>query len=319
MAASLLGASGCSYLNRGPSEREQKQERADQAVRVGASLAEEGRLQEALQQFALAIEQNPTLTTAHLGMGEIYEVNEDYQAAEVAYRRAAEVEPANFTAQYKHGLMLQVLDRVSEAIRAYLRALAIRPGDFGANLNLATAYLELNEPRQSLTYARRAVELDPRSGPARMNLGAVYARLGRHNDAVREYQAAAELMDLTPKLLLNLADSLGKAGRHQEMVNTLSQLNRIDPSAQSWERTGYAYFQLRRYSRAIEAFRKAIEADPRHYPALNGVGVCLLNRYLSSDRQDTAALREAIETMRRSLRINRDQPRIVELISRYGR
>jgi len=51
---------------------------------------------------------------------------------------------------------------------------------------------------------------------------------------------------------------------------------------------------------------------------MNGLGVCLLNRYLISDRSDESARREAIDLLRQSLRINQRQPRIVELVSRYG-
>src|SRR5262249_21806665 len=161
-----------------------------------------------------------------------------------------------------------------------LRALSIKPEDFDANLNIATAYLQLGEPGPGLPYAQRAVRLRGNSGPARVNLGAIYAALGDHESAVVEYQQAAELMELTPELLLNLADSLGKSGRYVEMQNTLEQLIRSKPSAVAHERLASSLFRQQKYEEALVQFRKALAIDHDYYPALNGVGVCLLNKYL---------------------------------------
>lgn len=279
----------------------------------------EGRDEEALALLTRAIERNPTLTIAHLKIADIYESRGDYSSAERAFASAAEQEPDNFDAQYGQGRMLQLLQRLAEAVRAYLKALAIRPTDFGANLNLATTYLQLDGPQQALHYAQQAVRIDPASGAAHANLGAVYSALGQHRDAVFEYESAAELMELIPPLLLNLAESQGKIERYQEMLNTLSLAVRLQPSAVGYERSGFALFKLRRYDEARRAFEQSLALDENHYPALNGMGVLLLNQYILSDRKDIGARDQAIAYLRKSLRINERQTRIVDLVSTYGR
>jgi len=316
LAGLIVVCAGCSLFPKGETTR--AREEAQAAMESAESALQEGRSEEALRLFELAIAENPELTAAHLGAAEIHREQGDYLAAERAYERAAEIEPSSFDAQFGHGLTLQLLDRLAEAVRAYLRALRIRPDDYEANRNLAAAYLELGEPREALPYARRAAEHPADEGPGRVNLGAVYAALDRHNQAVLEYQAAAEEMELTPELLLNLADSLGKAGRRREMVATLERLIRMEPSAPAYERLGYALFKLREYDGALQAFQEAVALDPTHYPALNGVGVCQLNKYLLSGRRDPAERAAAIQALRQSLRINRDQPRIIDLLNRYG-
>jgi tetratricopeptide (TPR) repeat protein len=210
------------------------------------------------------------------------------------------------------------VERYADAARAYLRAVELRPDDFKSNLNLAIAYLELGETRPAASFAVRAVALDPTSGEARATLASAYSEMQLHSDAVREYQAASELMDLRPDLLINMATSLGKLGRYQEMANTLRTVLRLRPSAAAHERLGFAMFKLRRYAEALEQFRRAIDIDPGHYPALNGLGVTLLNQYLRSDKTDIDARDEALSALRRSLRINDRQPRILELVTRYG-
>ena len=314
------GLTGCETAEQtGPPKLTAKQIKVRGVERVSTAeqLLDEGRFDDALTYFALAIEDNPTLTTAYIGMGQIYQDRGNHYEAERRFRVAAKQKPRNFDAQYGHGLALQMLNRLTDAIRAYIRALSITPEDFDANLNLATAYLQMNEPRQALPYARKAVKINGDVGTARVNLGAVYAALEWHNEAVRQYQAAAELMDLTPPLLLNLATSLGKGERYIEMSNTLERLVEIDPTAQALERLGFARFRLRRYESALDAFNESVAIDPDHFPALNGIGVCLLNKYLLSQRADTQARRDAVEAFRHSLRVKRGQPKIVDLLSRY--
>ncbi|MDX2131259.1 MAG: tetratricopeptide repeat protein [Planctomycetota bacterium] len=288
-----------------------------QYVERAQRLQTQGNLEEALREFEKAIEVNPTLTVAYLGAGDIHRQMGDYAGAERRYARAAELEPTNFSAQYLHALSLQLLDRTGEAIRAYLRALTIRPEDFDANMNLGIAYLQVGEPAEGLAYLQRAVRTNPRNAAARTNLGAIYSALDRHEEAVVEYQQAAELTELTGPVLLNLANSLGRSGRYEEMVNTLEQLTRTEPTPNAYERLGAGLFRLRRYEEALASYRKALEIDPNHFPALNGVGVCLMNEWHFTDQKDERARREALDAWRRSLQIQRNQPRILELLGKY--
>jgi tetratricopeptide (TPR) repeat protein len=314
---------GCRGARAARAEREPAQRidifvEAQQAVARAELLNEQGLDMVALAEFERAIAINPRMTTAYMGIADIQQRQGNYAQAEVHFRRAAEIEPANFSAHYGQGLMLQLLDRIAEAVRAYLRALQLQPTDFDANLNLATAYLQLGEPAAGLIYAQRAVNLQADSGPARVNLGAIYAALGDHESAVIEYQQAAELIDLSPQLLLNLANSLGQIGRFAEMQNTIEQLIRVEPTALAYERLAAAHFRQGRYDEALVNFRQALDIDANHYPALNGVGVTLLNRYLQSGREDLDARNEGLRALRRSLQIERRQPVVVDLVSRYG-
>jgi tetratricopeptide (TPR) repeat protein len=311
-----------------PLVTEQPQERvklADTWVDSAQQAVREGDSERALAEFERAIEINPNLTSAYMGMGDIYRMNDDYIRAEARYRRAAQIEPRNFTAQYFHGLMLHLLDRVTDAVQAYLRALAINPDDFQTNLNIATAYYQLDENVQALRYGQRAVELDPQNGPARLNLGVIYAALGQHQSAVNEYQQATEFMPLTPTLLLNLAESLGKLERWDEMTATLTGLIESEPKppaknlATAFERLGFAKFRQRDFESAKQNFEAAIQVEDTYFPALNGLGVCLLNDFINGGRRDLDIKDRGVSMLRRSLQLNPDQPQVVEILSKYSR
>jgi tetratricopeptide (TPR) repeat protein len=276
-----------------------------------------GQYDHALEIFQAILAENPTIAGAYVGIGDVYVIQENWARAEPAYARAVRIDPRSFDAQFGHGLALQMLDRFDEALRAYHHALTIRPESPQANLNIALTYMHLDEPTRALTFAEKAVEADPASGPAHANLGAIYEELGRTVDAIDAYVAALELMDNQPRLMLSLINVLARENRYREAANAAEILTRIDPTAAAFERLGWCRFKLREYDAAVEAYRQSVEIDGEHWPAHNGIAVSALNRWLLSDRRDEPARAEAAEHFRRSLRINPDQPKLVELVLNY--
>lgn len=272
----------------------------------------------ALVLFREILGENPTITTAYLGIGDIHLIKKDYDRAEPAYARACRLEPRNFDAQYGHGLALQMLGRFAEAIKAYVNAVQIRPDSLMANLNLATTYLQVDNPWKAEDYAVAAVEADPASGPAHANLGAVYEKIGKNKEAIEEYLIATELMEASTPLTMNLVNVLAKEKRYRETVNAAENLIRGQPSVNAYERMGWAYFRLGEFDESLEAYQNAVKMDPGHWPSLNGVGVNLLNRWLLSDRSDGEAALDARSAFRRSLQANPDQPKVVSLLIKYN-
>lgn len=293
--------------------------REEQSLARAVDLYSSGDLEAALRELERAIAINPRFTRAYIESGDIYMEMADYERAERQYAAAVRNEPRNYLAQYRHANVLHKLGALEESKRAYLRALSIRPSAFDANLGLSIVHLESGAAEQAIPYAQRAVRADPPSGRARMHLGNVYAAMDQHEDAIVEYQQAADMMEAPGTgLLLNLADSLNQLERYAEMVAALEQLVLIEPDTVAYERLGSGYFRLRRYDDALKAFNSSVNLDPNHYPGLNGIAVCELNNYLWNGKTEAGARERAVDAMRRSLRIERQQPRIVELLRRYS-
>lgn len=286
-------------------------------IEIAQQNVEVGDYQEALRLFQSLLSENPTLTTAFIGIGDIHLAQGNYKEAEPAFARAVRLEPENFDAQYGHGRVLHMLKRFADAVKAYHRALTIRPYDVEANIDIATSYLQLDEPSLAVPFAEKAVELDPDNGAARINLGAAYERVGRHGDAIMQYELAMELLEPSPPVLLNLINAYLAEKRFQESINTAEILLRIEESANACERMGFAYFRMGEFQKSLEAYRRAVRFDPSHWPSWNGIGVNALNTWLSSDRKDQKAMMEARDAFRNSLRINSDQPKVVALLGKY--
>jgi tetratricopeptide (TPR) repeat protein len=293
--------------------------REGEALDRARELRAMGDIGSALAELERAIAFNPRFTPALLEAGDLHLEMGEVGLAERSFAAAARAEPRNFDAQFRHAAALRTLGRTEEATRAYLRALSIRANDYDAVLGLSTAYLESGNPEQALPYAQRATEARPRSGEARMQLGTVYAALTRHEEAVIEYRQAAELLPKpAPGLLLNMAESFNELGRYAEMVGALTEVVAAEPTPVAYERLGSGLFRLRRYDESLAAFKASMDLDPTYPPALNGLAVCELNNYLWSGKADGPARERAVEAMRASLKADRSQPRIIELLRRYS-
>jgi len=276
-----------------------------------------GNYDQAIDLFQSILAENPTITQAYVGIGDIYMLQSDYDSAEPAYKRAARLGPTNFDAQYGHGLALQMLGRFIDAVRAYRRALAIDPDNPKANLNIATTYLQMRDSSRALVFAEKAVATDPSNGAAHANLGAIYERLERYEESVDEYIAALEIMGNRPPLMLNLVNVQVKLDRYHEAANTAETLVRIEPSAAAYDRIGWCAFKLRDYDRSEQAYWKAVDLDPGYWPAWNGIGVNALNVWLLSKKRDDDAKITSRDAFRKSLRANPEQPPVIALMTRF--
>lgn len=293
---------------------------AEQAVRADAARAmiDEGRHEEAIQVFEALLDENPSLTVAYVGIGRTYEDLGQFKRAEPAYARAVRLDPRDFDAQYGHGTVLRALGRLRDAARAYQQALAVRPDDFDSLSGLGGTFIELDMASSAVTPIERAVELDPDDGDARAMLGTAYMLSGRLDDAIEAYEVALEYLGNDPQLIGNLIECYARADRHREAANAGQVLVAVAPSPEAWERLGRAYFRIGEYDASVESYRQAVEIDPAFWPALNGVGVNELNRWLRAERNDLEARDAAAEAFRASLRANPDQPKVVSLLTTYG-
>ncbi len=307
---------GCTANLFGPTPTQRK---VDKHLADAREFRAQGLDDSSLAALSLALEFNPKLTEAHLGMGEIFRERGDYELAMTSYQAAVEIEPNNFKAHYYLGLTNQLTGNPEGAVQTYLKALSISPQDFLANRDIAAAYLQLGEPDTALPYARLATKINPESQPAWSNLAATFSLLGRYEEAIDAYRTANELGELADPVLLGLADAHIRLGNYSRAINTLNSLILSSPSATAHERLGYALFKMRRFEDALDQYENALQFDTEDIAALNGAGACYMTLYIEGERENRFQAERAKECWRRSVQLYPDQPRIVDLLSRYSR
>lgn len=317
----LVALAGCQSKGQpatgGGAVTAEPQNQATALVDEARSLKDQGFTSQALNAFTKAIEENPRLTEAHLGIGDIYREQASYDQADKAYRNAVVSDPNNFDARYYLGLTNQLKGKPRQAISSYERAIRIDPKSYPAHRDIGSAYLQLGQPRQSVSYAKKAVELNPESQPGWANLAAAYSLTGDYAKAVEAYRQTLELGDPAKPVLLGLADAHIKLGNFQRAENVLRALEREGGDPIARERMGMVLFKQRKFEQANDAYRLALKDNPNDTAALNGLGVSTMAVYLREGEEDEQMRIEALNLWRRSLTIRPGQRVLIDLISRY--
>ncbi len=277
-----------------------------------------GDLQSALVKFEQAIVENPKLLPAYIGAGRIYHGQGDYALAEAKFEEATRIAPTSFQAHYYLGLMRQLLKKYPLAIKAFLYALAINPEDFAANHNLSICYLQIGRAAEAAPYALKATRLNKNSQAAWANLGSSYNVMSLYEKAIRAYRQANELGEPTEPILLGLAEAHMRLENFDRAKIVLKQVIADFPSAVAHERMGYALFKQRKYDDAMQQFRAALLFDPDDTASLNGLGVCMMTKYIANGRTVQLQCEQALSAWRRSLEITPNQPQITNLLQSFG-
>ena len=294
---------------------------AQSLLQQGRAYLDQGLTDSAIAAFGMALEADPSLVDAHMGMAGVYRQYGNYEVASRSYERAAELAPNSFEARYGHGWMEHLLGNIVQAVESYLRALSIEPNHFEANLHLGVAYLQLDKPQQALPYAKRAAELDSENQEAWANLATAYSLSNQNERAIDAYHHAIELGGLTEPIVLGLANAHIGLGRFEQAAIVLEMLTRQGDSLSAvvYQRLGYTKFKLRQFDEALDSFRQALSLDDGDSTSFNGVGVCLMAQYIQSNRAAKAQRDDALLAWRRSLQLRPEQPHIVNLLAQYER
>jgi len=175
----------------------------DQAVK----LQQENKLDEALEQYKMAIASQPNEASYYYGIGTCYASKNDLPEAIKNYQKAISLNPQepNFKQALKQTNQAQAAPLINSAIKKqttpdsagkydltgaiadYEAALKI-DDDANTRLNLGTAYQANNNLPGATTEYKRALQLNPNSADAHYYLGTIYDTNGQTPLAVSEYQ-----------------------------------------------------------------------------------------------------------------------------------
>lgn len=190
-------------------------------------------LREAREQFAEAIELDPSYAEAHAGFAEatmLLWINhqdlsqeEAIRATEASLDRALALDPRLADAYAIRGLMkstqwghaLTGPENV-EAEEAFRRAIALNPNHASAHMWFASLRNAEERPDEAIELYQRSLELDPLARIPYSNLPQVYASKGQHEQAMELWLEAVRIHGDWPTVYQYIAVELAGLGRYDE-------------------------------------------------------------------------------------------------------
>jgi serine/threonine protein kinase/WD40 repeat protein/Flp pilus assembly protein TadD len=134
---------------------------ADFHFNRGVELFNQGRRDEAIEQFRMAINIDPTHAPAYDYLGSALLDQNNLAEAITCYGKAIEIDPNRPTAHNNLGFALQMQGKFDQAIPCYQRAIALTPRYVRAHENLGWALMAQKKLGAAIESFERAIEIDP--------------------------------------------------------------------------------------------------------------------------------------------------------------
>ena len=215
---------------------------------LGFAYADQGQMEEAIEEYNLAIEIQPNYTLAYNNLGIAYKALGRTEDSLMAYNKAISLQPASVKPHYK-----------------------AKP-----HYNLGIAYKDLEQYDEAEKEFRAALDLKKDFPEAHFNLGLVYEKTGRMKEAVSEYQTGLRLNPEDAMAHYRLGNLWSDQGNLKEAVMEYKEAIASNPDYSPPRfRLGVAYEDLAQLDKAIEQYQEAIDINPDDALSHNNLGGAL--------------------------------------------
>lgn len=274
---------------------------------LGNTLKDEGKIDEAIEQFRLALRIEPNYADAHNNLGVALTAQGSIDQAMEQYRLALRINPNNAEAHNNLGKELAAQGKVDEAIKQYRLALRINPNLVLAHSNLGVALVAQGNIDEAIEHFQSALKIYPFNADAHCNLAIALAVQGKNNEAIKEYRTALSINPNHAEACNSLGKALVAEGKNDEAIKQFQSAARINPDyADARNNLGIALASQGRVDEAIEQFQNALRINPVYIDALNNLGVALASQ---------GKIDEAIEQFQSALRINPNHEKSLRSLS----
>ncbi|HUJ45416.1 MAG TPA: tetratricopeptide repeat protein, partial [Opitutaceae bacterium] len=160
-----------------------------------------------------AVAERPGNVAARNNYGNVLAQAGRREEALAQYAEAIRLEPDDAEAYYNTGNALKRLGRLPEAIAHYEQALRVNPNMPDAQTALGSALEDAGRGDEAIAHYEQALRLDPHFTDAHNDLGLALAAAGRLPEAIAHYEQALQINPALADVHNNLGSALRAAGR----------------------------------------------------------------------------------------------------------
>jgi len=249
---------------------------------LGVALSDQGKTDEAIQQYEQALQIKPDYTEAHNNLGLKLNEQGKFDEAIQHYEQLLQIKPDFAEGHFNLGLALDAQGKLDKAIQQYERTLQIKPDHAKAHNNLGVALKAQGKVDKAIQHYDQALQIKPDFAEAHFNLGVELDAQGKLDEAVRHYERALQIKPDYTKAHNALGITLAKQGKLEEAIHHFEQALRFKPDyAEAYLNIGHVLTIQGKLTEAIPHLQQALTlATAQNNPALaetirNQLRVCL--------------------------------------------
>ena len=227
---------------------------------------------EAKKEIHKQIIKYPNSSILHNILGAILAAQNQLDEAVENYKRAIKINP-NYAQAYNNlGIALHKLNKINEAIDCYKKALGIKKDFAEALNNMGNATCELNKPEDALRYFKEAIQIRSDFAEAYYSLGSACQDLGKKEEAENYYLTAIKIKPNYAEAYNNLGMLLNDQVRFDESLSSYKKAIALKPKYEKpYNNLGNLQSNLGKYDEATTSFYKAIKIKPDNATAYSNL------------------------------------------------
>ena len=243
---------------------------------LGNVLADEGRLDDAIERYltALSIDENDHLS--HNNLGQILLEQDRIDEAIHHIQRSISIRPGHAPAYNSLGSAFRAKGRIDEALAQFQHAVDLDPWFFPASCNLGDVYRMRADMEQAIRHYEAALRMSPDLAAAHHGLGTALAGPQRRTEAIHHLRRALELDADLAGTHVNLGIELAADGDPEAAIPHFRRATELEPgSPEGPHNAAVAFHSMGRLREAVEMFQLAVQNDPHHKKARFGLATLL--------------------------------------------
>ena len=262
---------------------------------LGASTAQKGMLDEAIEAYKKSISLKPDFADPYYNMANALKDQGKLNEAITVYTKALSLKPNNFKAYSNIGLVLQNQGKLDEAIVAYNKSISLNPGYAEAYSNLGITFQCQGKLDEAVEAYKKSISLKPDYAETYNNLGAALHDQRKLDEAIKIYNKALLLKPDYAEAYSNLGATLKDQDNLDQAIDAYKKAISFKPNyAEAYSNLGVALKDQGRLDDAIQAHKKSISLKSDYADAYNNMG----NAF-----RDKGMFDEAIEVYNKSISI----------------
>ncbi len=237
-----------------------------------------------------SIELDPQSPYAYTNRANLYFDQGNYEAAQGDYTEAVKYDSVLDTSDfynlyYNRALLEKELGNYQPAIDNFKQALSVEPNDANVYNEIAISAYNLGDDEQALTNFNRAVELAPTDSVLVRNRGLMHYNLGDQLAAMVDYNRALELNPDHLDAYLSRGNLYVEQGKYSEAQADYMRALEIEPeSTSALYDLALLYEATDDNASALNTYERILEIEPENDAALIGRG----NMYYAAEDYETA-------------------------------
>lgn len=241
----------------------EQQATLDSQMLLGIAIQSQNRTDEALSIYQNILQTEPNHAEAHARCGEIYNLKQQYSAAESCFRNAVLTNPKYAVAHANLGFALHKQDKTKDSLQHFETAIHLAPDSAAILYFYGLALRDLTQLDKAEILQRKAIAINPRYAEAHNALGVILTDKERYTEAITYYNHSIKLQPNKAETHFNLALALGKLNQLDDATAHHNLAIELKPDLSE------AYLEIALIAKkqgdvekAIATYRRALRINP---------------------------------------------------------